>query len=136
MRLKQMLATLRINKAFEASRTASTFSQQVQEFIAAARVLAGDGLTLAEVGQLFLALITLAVDAAARLSATGETKKSWVLSAVAQLYDAVAPHVPLPWFVAFLRPLIRPHLRALVLALADGVIEAVYQARQPDPPTK
>lgn len=123
----------RIAEATVEARFAGTFTDQIRAFIAEARELAADGLTLAELGQLFIALITLAVEAAQKLRADGKEKKSWVLSAVAQLYDAIAPHVPLPWFLQVLRPVLRPHLRAAVLAIADGVIESVYARVKHEP---
>lgn len=107
-----------------------TFQQQVTAFVQETKTLAADGLTLAEVGNLFVALIGLAVAAAAKLNNSGEEKKAFVLEAVGYLYDAIAPAIPLPFFLQPFRAFVRPHVRALVLRLADGVIEAVYRRLQ------
>jgi len=113
---------------------AGDFNAQVQQFVTDARTLAADGLTLAEVAQLFQALIVLAVQAATQLTNAGAQKKDFVLQAVAYLYDAIAPSIPLPFFVQPFRFLLRPHVRNLVLAIADGVIEVIYaRLKAPQP---
>jgi hypothetical protein len=114
-----------------------TFQQQIQAFVARARELAADGLTWAEFMQLALALVQLAVAAAMQLANSGADKKALVLSAVGYLFDAVAPKLGLPFPLSLLdgwvRPWIQPRLRALVLSLADGAIEAVYSRLKPAP---
>lgn len=119
----------RIAELFGSAGQAGDLQQQVQAFVAEARQIAAGGLTLAEAGQLFTTLITLAVAGAASLANPGADKKAMVLAAVGFLYDNIAPAIPLPFFVQPFRGLLRPHVKALVLAIADGVIEAVY-ARQ------
>jgi hypothetical protein len=125
----------RLAEIVQGAQLAGNFQQQVQAFVAEAGRLAADGLTLAEVGQLFVALITLAVDAAAQLANEGPQKKAFVLNAVAYLYDAIAPSIPLPMIVQTFRAWLRPYVRGLVLSLADGAIEAVYQRFQAPNPT-
>lgn len=105
---------------------AGTFAPQVEAFVAEAKLLAADGLTWAEAGQLFTALIALAVAAAQQLSNPGTEKKQWVLDAVGYLFDAIGPMLPLPAIVQPFRAWIRPYVRRLVLMLADGAIEAIY----------
>ena len=109
------------------SQQAGTFKEQVEAFVAEARNIAGDGLSVAEASQIFTAFIALAVGAAQRLGNSGPEKKAIVLSTVGYLYDAIAPQLPLPWFLQPFRAWLRPHVRQLVLTLADGAIEAVYQ---------
>lgn len=109
--------------------TDGTFREQVEQFVAEARELAADGLTLAEIGQLFSALIALAVSAAMKLSNAGPDKKQLVLQAVGYLFDALVEFFPLPdWvpFKAWVRARLAPVLKEIVLLLADGAIEAVY----------
>ncbi len=96
---------------------------KISTFIASAKVVSADGLTWAEFGEMFLALLRLvvaALDSVATLS--GKQKKALAIDAVARLLDAVADYaVPMTlypiWLVA------RPAVRSLVLALAGGVIE-------------
>lgn len=96
---------------------------KVVEFVAAARIVAADGLTWGEFGELLLALLRLvvtALDSVAELS--GPQKKQLALDAIARLFDAVAdyavPAVLLPvWILA------RPAVRSLLLSLAGGLLE-------------
>jgi hypothetical protein len=114
----------------------SEFRRQLRALIDAAREKAKDGLTWAEAGQLFVSFLQVAVESAAGLSLPGATKKEFVLAAVAELYDAVAPFVPLPWFLAPVRGILTKRFRDVVLRLADGAVEAVYfwwKNRSPNP---
>lgn len=96
---------------------------KIVEYVAAARVVAADGLTWGEFGELLLALLRLvvtALDSVAELS--GPAKKQLAIDAVARLFDAVAdyavPTVLLPvWILA------RPAVRSLLLSLAGGLLE-------------
>lgn len=101
-------------------------AQKVRGFITVARLKAQDGLTVSEFGELFLALMRVAIEAADALSAAGPQKKALVLDALALLFDEVADKaVPMylwpVWVVA------RPALRAAVIAAASGAIEIVLQ---------
>ena len=110
---------------------AGNLQKQVEAFIARARMLADGGLTLAEIGQLFVAFLTLVVDAADDFQdASGEEKKATVLDAAGYLFDVLAPAFPLPWFVAPFRSFIRKPTRAIALAIADGVIEAIVAKKK------
>ena len=109
---------------------AGSFQQQVEDFVGQARLLAADGLTWAEVGHLFVAFIAMLVGAAESLidpsgaAASGEDKKQAVLDAVGYLFDMLAPALPLPMWLSPFRAYVTRSLRALVMALADGAIEA------------
>ena len=98
---------------------------KVDAFISAARSAAGDGLTWAEVGELLVALLHLAVAALdAVTSMTGEEKKAAVLDGVGRLFDAVAGRcVPLVLWPIW--GLVRGPVRLLVLALASGAVEQI-----------
>lgn len=96
---------------------------KVLAFTTEARVIAADGLTWAEFGELMLSLLRLVVTFLDTVSAmTGPEKKALALDAVAALFDAVADKaVPaLAWPVWILA---RPAVRSLVLAIAAGSIE-------------
>lgn len=96
---------------------------KVLAFTAEARVIAADGLTWSEFGELMLSLLRLVVTFLDTVSAmTGPEKKALALDAVAALFDAVADKaVPaLAWPVWILA---RPAVRSLVLAIAAGTIE-------------
>jgi hypothetical protein len=130
----------KINALTAAAAAAGTLQQQVEAFVAQATLLASDGLTWSEAGQLFLAFIWLCVDAAETLvdpsgnPASGEDKKQAVLDAVGYLFDLVAPMLPLPMFLQPFRGWLRAPLRALVLALASGAIEVAVSRLDPEPP--
>ena len=101
-----------------------TLGAKVGAFLAVAQVKAQNGLTFSEFGELFLALMRLAIEAADTLNAAGTEKKALVLTALAELFDALADKaVPLYawpiWVIA------KPAVRAAVLAAASGGIEIV-----------
>ena len=101
-----------------------TLGQKVRAFITVAQVKAQKGITFAEFGELFLALMRLAIEAADTLQAPGSDKKAMVLDALAELFDSLAdkavPAYAYPfWLIA------RPAVRAAVLAAASGAIEIV-----------
>jgi hypothetical protein len=96
---------------------------QVYKFIQTAKARAADGLTWAEFGELLLALLRLVVPAleGVRLM-TGAEKKAFALDAVGRLFDATADYA-IPVAAYPLWVLARPAVRALVLAIAGGVLE-------------
>ena len=99
----------------------------VLALIAGARLKSAGGLTVAEFGSLTVEVIRLAVaglDAINTLD--GAAKKSWALSCVGTLFDAVADScVPtLAWPVWFI---LRPAVRTLVLSAAGGALEQILK---------
>lgn len=109
-----------------AAQTAGSFQKLVESFVSQAMLLAAEGLSLAEIGQLFSAFVTLLVEAAEQLGdLTGIEKKQTVLDAVGYLFDILAPSIPLPFFLQPFRRWLRAPIKSLVLTLADGAIEAI-----------
>ena len=97
---------------------------QIDVFIEKAIFLAAGGLTLPEFGRLAVDLMRLVIGLVDDLAAAGTDKKAVVLSAVGQLFDAVADKcVPLACYPLFV--LLRPALRALCLAIAAGAVESL-----------
>lgn len=97
---------------------------KVRAFIATAKASAADGLTVAEFGELTVALLRVAMAAVDSLPDSGEAKKAWVLEAVGVLFDQLADKcVPTLAYPAWV--LLRPAVRSLVLMAAGGVIEAM-----------
>ena len=94
-------------------------------YITTAKVVAADGLTWAEFGELLVGLLRVSVstlDAVTTL--TGAEKKEIVLHGVGRLFDLVADQaVPTPMWPLWL--LCRPAVRSLVMALAAGAIEQI-----------
>ena len=93
-------------------------------YITTAKVVAADGLTWVEFGELLVGLLRLSVRLADLLNVPGDQKKAVVMEAAAALFDAVAdkavPTVLWPlWLVT------RSSVRALVLALAAGAVEQI-----------
>lgn len=89
-----------------------------------ARLKARDGLTIAEFGQLTVEVLRVSVRGLESIPAEKAAKKEWALQAVGLLFDGTAdlciplPAKPLWWIV-------RPAVRSLVLAAADGALEQV-----------
>jgi hypothetical protein len=99
-------------------------ADKVRAFIAVAQIKAKGGLTVAEFGELFLALMRIAIEAVDALNAAGDQKKALVLEALDDLFEALADKaVPLYaypfWVIA------RPAIKAAVMAAASGAIEVV-----------
>lgn len=84
-----------------------------------------DGLTIAEISQLFTELIQDAMQKVADLTISGPEKKQRVLDSVSELFDLVAPQI-LPTYLTVLRSFLRPYIKRLVLLISEGVIEGIY----------
>jgi hypothetical protein len=98
---------------------------KVMSFLSDARRTAADGLTWQEFGELMVALLRLAVETLDRVkSLSGPEKKAIAVAAVAALFDTTASRcVPLVAYPAW--AILRPALRAFVLALASGAVESM-----------
>lgn len=116
--------------------TPEQLSAAVTGFLAGAREKARGGLTVAEFGSLVVELLRLAVAGLETISGLdGPGKKAWAIAAVAALFDACAdacvPTLAKPvWWI------VRPTVRALVLAAAGGALEQVLtltRAARPAP---
>ena len=100
------------------------FSDKVKGFLSIAKVKARDGLTVAEFGELAIALLRIAIAALDTLPADGEQKKQLAIDAVALLFDSVADKC-VPMLAYPLWVIVRPAVRQLVLLAAAGAIESL-----------
>lgn len=101
-----------------------SLAEKVRAFVVVAKAKAQGGLTIAEFGELAVALLRIAIDAADAIPVDGADRKTFVINAVALLFDTVADKcVPLMawpvWVIA------RPAVRQLVLLAASGAVEAL-----------
>jgi hypothetical protein len=97
---------------------------KIDAFIAIAKMKARDGITVAEFGELTVALLRVVIAAADLLAVDGSRKKEIVLEAVAALFDAVADKaIPIVAWPVWL--IVRPTVRQLVLLAAAGAIESL-----------
>lgn len=107
-------------------------------FIAGCREKARGGLTVAEFGALVVELLRLAVAGLETISTLdGPAKKAWALACVSTLFDACADAC-VPTLAKPIWWLVRPTVRALVLAAAGGALEQVLtlvRAVRPSPET-
>lgn len=99
-------------------------SSAVKAYIETAKAAAADGITWSEFGELLVQLLRLAVRLADLLQVTGIERKAIVLEAAAALFDACADYCVPVWLLP-VWVLARTPVRALVLALASGAIEAI-----------
>ena len=108
-----------------------SIDQQIQALIASFRLKAADGLTFSEFLQLLDEFTAAVMDTVAVLNKPGEEKKAIVLAAVGNLFDALVPTIalPLPWYLAWLSPVIRPILRYVIISTASALIEQLYTAK-------
>jgi hypothetical protein len=107
-----------------AARDPAEFESKLAAFVAIARLKAADGITIAELAELLLAFLRTAIAAVDAMPTDGAAKKALVLSAVGIVFDGIAdyaaPTLAYPvWIV------VRPAVRALVLACASGAVEAL-----------
>lgn len=97
---------------------------KVSNFVAKAKTLAADGLSVGEFAELAVALMRVTIATLDNIPTEGAQKKAWVLEAVGLLFDAVADKaVPLVAWPLWL--ILRPGIRSLVLAAAGGAVEAL-----------
>lgn len=96
----------------------------IKAYIETAKAAASDGITWSEFGELLVSLLRLAVRLADLLQVSGSEKKTIVLDAVASLFDAVADFCVPVWLLP-VWVIARGPIRALVLALASGAVEAI-----------
>jgi hypothetical protein len=120
------MSTTRITSIAAAAAQAGSLQKQVEAFIEKARTLADGGLTFAEAGQLGMAFIEMAVNAAeGMVDASGEDKLAAVLDAFTYLFDTIiGPSLSLPWYLAPFSFLLTPAVRTAAISLAEGLVEA------------
>jgi len=97
---------------------------RVTAYIAATREKAADGLTIAELVELTIGAMRLAIAAIDELDMAGDAKKQLVTDLAGNMWDEFG-RLLLP---AALRPafwLLGPTLRSLVIALAAGAVDAL-----------
>ena len=105
---------------------AAELQRQVAAFLAAARLKAAGGFTVAEFGSLVVELLRLTVTGLDAIPTDGAAKKAWALGIIGTLFDNVAgcavPFALQPfWFIA------KPAVRVLVLAAASGALEQILR---------
>jgi hypothetical protein len=101
-----------------------TVADKIAAFIATARSAAANGITVAEFGELTVALLKTLMAAIDSLPDDGAAKKAWCVDAVGLLFDAVADKaVPTLAYPVWL--IVRPTVRQLVLLATSGAIESL-----------
>lgn len=96
----------------------------IAHYIETARAKAGDGLTVAELAELTINAMRLAIVALDRLDMPGADKKAEVLKLVEYFFDQFADAVVPAWVRPFWWA-IRSAIRALILSLASGAVESI-----------
>lgn len=99
-----------------------TVIEATRAYIVTAKLVARDGLTWSEFGELLIGLLRIACKAADSLTAPGADKKAAVLDSAAALFDGVAG-LAVPFWSRPFWAIVRPAVRQLVLAIAAGAIE-------------
>lgn len=102
----------------------ASLAEKVRAFVATAKEIAGGGVTVAEFGELAVALMRIAIQAADAIPVDGAMRKEFVLNAIGLLFDELADRcVPtLGWPIWLI---VRPAVRSLVLLAASGAIESL-----------
>lgn len=101
-----------------------SLAEKVRAFVATAKVKAAGGITVSEFGELAVALMRVAIEAADAIPVEGAERKQFVLNAIALLFDTVADRaIPaLAWPVWII---LKPAARQLLLLVASGAIESL-----------
>ena len=107
-----------------ASSDLASLAEKVRAFVATAKSAAAGGITVAEFGELAVALMRIAISAADAIPVDGAMRKEFVVNAIGLLFDEVADRcVPtLAWPIWLI---VRPAVRSLVLLAASGAIESL-----------
>lgn len=106
----------------EANKLQSELKTLVLSLVAKAK----GGITRAEFWEFIDEVKIFAVARLIDIDAAGPEKKAWAMAAVRTAFDKLEPYLPLPMLLQPFRWLIVPILRRIVLAIADGSIEAIY----------
>lgn len=108
-----------------------SFEEQVNALIAEFQAKAYDGISWEEAVELGQDFVAAVMALAANLQQPGAVKRDIVLRAVGVLFDAIAPLIvlPIPVYLQWLRPFVRPLIRALVLKGAEGAIETIFKLK-------
>lgn len=108
----------------QAASNLPSLAEKVRAFVSIAKVKASGGLTLAEFGELAVALLRIAIEAADAIPVDGAERKEFVLAAIALLFDSVADKcIPLLAWPVWV--IVRPAARQLLLLVASGAIESL-----------
>lgn len=101
-----------------------SLAEKVKAFVAAAKSASANGITLAEFGELSVALLRVAIEAADAIPVAGAERKMFVLNAIGLLFDELADRaIPaLAWPIWII---VRPAARQLLLLVASGAIESL-----------
>lgn len=101
-----------------------SLAEKVRAFIAAAKSAAVNGITVSEFGELSVALLRVAIEAADAIPVDGAERKTFVLNALGLLFDELADKaIPaLAWPIWII---VRPAARQLLLLIAAGAIESL-----------
>lgn len=107
-----------------ASSDLASLAEKVRAFVATAKSAAAGGITVAEFGELAVALMRIAISAADAIPVDGAMRKEFVVNAIGLLFDEVADRcVPtLAWPIWLI---VRPAVRSLALLAASGAIESL-----------
>lgn len=109
-----------------ASAPLESLGAKVKAFLTIAGLKSQGGLTVSEFGELFLALMRLAIETADTLDTAGPLKKEMVLDALGELFDELADKV-VPLYLWPIWVIAKPAVRAALLAAASGGIEIMLQ---------
>lgn len=102
----------------------STLEEQLRAFVATAKLKASDGLSVSEFAELLVAMMRIAIATVDSIPVDGAQRKAFVLNAVAFVFDTFADKcVPLVAWPAWI--LLKPAVRAIVMAASSGAIEAL-----------
>lgn len=115
-----MIASAPIQAAYDLP----TLAEKVKAFVAISKMKAANGLTVAEFGELAVALLHIAIDAADSIPVDGAQRKEFVLNAVGYLFDTVADRC-IPLLAWPIWAIVKPSVRQLVLLIASGAIESL-----------
>lgn len=96
------------------------------DLLEAAKQKSVDGFTWQEIGELFALFLHNSVESLLDSVLCGTEKKQLILTGVGNLFDIVAPAIPLPAFFTPFRRWWRPYVKTIVLLLSDGAIEVLY----------
>lgn len=101
-----------------------TLGEKVKAYVAVARLKAADGLSIAELSELIVSAMRMAIAALDSIPVGGAERKAIVIAFVGDIFDEFADRVvPLPAWPAWI--IAKPTVRIIALAIAAGATEAL-----------
>lgn len=112
-----------VRGAITQERRCAVATIDITGFLADAREKAKGGLTAQEAASLMLRLVRMLMAMMETIDAPGASKKQAVLDGASQMWDALVPFLPVPWYARPFWVLFQPAAKGAAMAAISSLIE-------------